>query len=259
METESKSSILGVDWRIALGFGVSLVWITGGCLYLVQMVGLDNFIHLPTADIGSFLEGAFAPLAFLWLVIGHFMQQKEISANTKAISIQEQSARRLEMHAQRDSFFKLQHLVEEQLGAIAAFHYMSVAGPDGRGVMSAEEFAEERAGAGDMDSSWFVRKLVALAVENRSDPEAMHDIFFGTELRVRHSENFVKTFRKLLHAAEAVDSDDMLCDALLNGSPAGILYRIIQMTEGEELIDSLLGMSNDPGTGRPMAPPASGA
>ncbi len=242
-----------MDWRIAAGMFLSLLWVSGGLLYLTGIVGLDNFIHLPTADIGSFLEGAFAPLAFLWLVIGHFMQQKEISANTKAIFIQEQSARRLEMHAQRDSFFKLQHLVEDQLGAIAAFLYMSVAGPDGSGEMSAEEFAQERAGAGDMDSSWFVRKLVALAVESSQDPERLHDIFFGTELRVRHSDNFVSTFRKLLQAAEAVDTDNMVSDALLNGSPTGILYRIMQMAAGEELTDSMVGMSNEPGTGRPLA------
>ncbi|MFV8817667.1 hypothetical protein [Haliea sp. E17] len=257
MNQDSNPEKFSLDWRIALGFGLSLLWVTGGMLYLSFIVGLDNFIHLPTADIGSFLEGAFAPLAFLWLVIGHFMQQKEISANTKAIGIQERSARRLEMHAQRDSFFKLQLLVEEQLGAIAAFLFMTVAGPDGSGAISAEDFARERAGAADMDSNWFVRKLVALAVENRQDPEAMHNIFFGTELRVKHSENFVRTFRKLLQAAEAVDTDDMVRDALLNGSPSGILYRIILMTEGEELIDTLLGMSNEPGSGRPMRPGSS--
>ncbi|NCF19952.1 MAG: hypothetical protein GWP63_17085 [Haliea sp.] len=43
------------------------------------MVGLNSFVTLPTADIGSFLEGAFASLAFLWLVNGHFMQQKVIT------------------------------------------------------------------------------------------------------------------------------------------------------------------------------------
>jgi hypothetical protein len=43
------------------------------------VVGLNSFVTLHTADIGSFLVGAFAPLAFLWLVIGHFMQQKVIT------------------------------------------------------------------------------------------------------------------------------------------------------------------------------------
>ena len=35
--------------------------------------------------IGNFLEGAFAPLAFLWLVLGLFMQQRELSNNTEML------------------------------------------------------------------------------------------------------------------------------------------------------------------------------
>ena len=128
-DDDSSKSLFKLDWRIAFGLGVTLIWITAGVLYLFSLVGWNNFIHLPTADIGSFLEGAFAPLAFLWLVIGHFMQQKEITANTRAISIQERSARRLEVHSQRDSYFKLHDLVQEQLGSTASFHYMSVCGP----------------------------------------------------------------------------------------------------------------------------------
>ncbi len=251
MSIKPATTFLGLDWRIALGFFLTLMWITGGMLYLGGIVGLGQFIHLPTADIGSFLEGAFAPLAFLWLVIGHFIQQKELAANTQAIAIQEQSARRLEMHAQRDSFFKLEQMVSEQLGATAAFLYMSIAGPEGSGAISPDDFARERNTAQDMDSAWFVRKLVALAVENRQDQKAMHEMFFGTELRVRHSESFMRTFSKLLNAAQAVDTDNMVHDALVHGSPSGILYRIIKMVEGEELIDTLLGVSNEPGTGRP--------
>jgi hypothetical protein len=76
-----------IDWRIAFGFVVTVLWITAGLIYLLGIVGWGNFIHLPTGEIGSFLEGAFAPLAFLWLFIGHFIQQKEITANPKAINI----------------------------------------------------------------------------------------------------------------------------------------------------------------------------
>ena len=122
-----------MDWRVVFGLAITIVWTTTGLTYLTAVVGMNNFVHLPTADIGSFLEGAFAPLAFLWLVIGHFMQQREIASNTKAIGIQEQSARRLEVHSQRDSYFKLLNLVQDQLGAIAGFHYMSVCGPTGTG------------------------------------------------------------------------------------------------------------------------------
>ena len=237
-----------MDWRVAFGLTITVVWISTGLFYLVSVVGLNSFVSLPTADIGSFLEGAFAPLAFLWLVIGHFMQQKEITANTKAIGIQEQSARRLEVHSQRDSYFKLLDLVQDQLGSIASFHYMSVCGPTGTGEITGEEFTEQRNMAGNGDPAWFVRKMISLAISNRDEPHKLHDIFYGTEIRTRHSNNFTKTFTKLEKAAKAVDQDDMVTDALLYGSAAGMLHRIILSVSGEEVIDSLLGLT------RPVKP-----
>jgi hypothetical protein len=249
MEDDKQQQSWRMDWRIAFGLGVTLIWITTGLFYLVFVVGGENFVHLPTADIGSFLEGAFAPLAFLWLVIGHFMQQKEITANTKAISIQEQSARRLEIHSQRDSYFKLQTLVQEQLGAIASFHYMSVCGPTGTGEITSEEFTEQRNNASSGDHSWFMRKMIALAVRDREDSAHLQDVFFGTDIRTRHSNNFTRTFGKLLNAAEAVDTDDMISEALLNGSASGLLYRIIEHVRGAEQIDSLMGFPTATGPG----------
>ena len=71
--TDKETTRFSIDWRVAFGLILTTVWITTGCIYLFAKVGWGNFVDLPTADIGSFLEGAFAPLAFLWLVIGHFM------------------------------------------------------------------------------------------------------------------------------------------------------------------------------------------
>jgi hypothetical protein len=226
-----------MDWRIAFGLTITILWFSAGLFYLLGIVGSDNFIHLPTADIGSFLEGAFAPLAFLWLVIGHFMQQKEISSNTRAIKLQEQSSRRLELHSRQDSYFKLLSLVQDQLGAIAGFHYMSVCGPTGTGEITGLEFTEQRAQAASGDHAWFIRKMVALAIGELKNKEAMHEIFFSTPVRTRHTENFSRTFKKLLGAAEAVDTENMVVDALLNGSAAGLLYRIIQHAKGEITLD----------------------
>jgi hypothetical protein len=247
-EHRDKDGDFSMDWRIVFGLGTTLTWISAGLAYLFIVVGLDNFVHLPTADIGSFLEGAFAPLAFLWLVIGHFMQQKEITANTRAISIQEQSARRLEVHSQRDSYFKLLSLVQGQLGSIASFHYISVCGPTGTGEITTGEFASMRSEAESADHALFIRKMISLALSNRGDPEKLQDIFFGTEIRTRHSDNFTHTFQKLLGAARQVDTDEMIANALLHGSAAGILYRVIEHVRGEELIDALFGVAGKQAT-----------
>jgi len=243
--TDSKR-FLGMDWRVAFGFTLTVIWITTGCFYLLGLVGWDNFVHLPTADIGSFLEGAFAPLAFLWLVIGHFMQQKEITANTKAIHIQEQSARRQEMHARQDSYFKLLTLVQEQLGGIAGFHYFSVCGPSGTEEMTGEEFTEQRALSASGDSAWFIRKMIALAIRDIDNPGWLQEVFFSTDVRTRHTNNYARTFAKLLNAAQTVDTDDMLVDALYSGSAQGLLYRIILHAKGEGEIDPITGTSRQP-------------
>ncbi|WP_439106731.1 hypothetical protein [Congregibacter sp.] len=232
----------GLDWRIILGLTVTTLWMSTGIYYVTRVVGWTEFQSLPTADIGSFFEGAFAPLAFLWLVIGHFMQQKEITANTRATSMQEQSTRRLELHSRRDSYFKLLGLVQEQLGSIAGFHYVSVFGPTGSNDVSLEEFSNLRSEASTGDHSLFIRRLVSAAASSRETPELVHDMLFGTEIRTRHSENFKRTFGRLLDAAESVDTDNMLREALLEGSSAGIYYRIIRHVSGEEDMNPLSGL-----------------
>jgi hypothetical protein len=231
-----------IDWRVILGVCLTSIWIGAGVIYLVGKVGLFNFVNLPTGEIGSFLEGAFAPLAFLWLVIGHFMQQSEISANTKAVQLQEQSAQRQELHSRRNSYFKLLSLVQEQLGAIAGFHYISVSGPTGTGEVTADEYATMRSDAAQ-DSALFVRKMVALAANNTDDRKKIKEIFYGTEIRTRHSTNFETTFGKLLDSARAIDQDDMVVNALLFGSAFGMYYRIIRTAQGKEEINPITGFA----------------
>lgn len=230
-----------LDWRIIFGLAVTLTWIGAGLIYLSTIVGWSAFVLLPTADIGNFFEGAFAPLAFLWLVIGHFMQQKEITANTQAITLQEQSTRRMELHSRRDSYFKLLSLVQEQLGNIAAFQYVSIFGPTGTAEMDMDEFSRLRSESSVGDPSLFVRHMVTACANRREDPEAVYDMFYGTEIRTRHSDNFKRTFGRLLDAAKSVDQDGMVYDALLDGSASGILYRVIRHAAGEEDFNPIVG------------------
>lgn len=244
-DTDTESGFR-LDWRIVFGITLTATWIAAGLFYLMGIVGWGNFVYLPTADIGSFLEGAFAPLAFLWLVIGHFMQQKEITANTKAINLQEMSARRLELHSQRDSYFKLLSLVQGQLGSIAAFMYMSVCGPTGTGDITTDEFVEQRARTENSDHAWFVRKMIALALAHREDPQKLQEIFYGTAIRERHSQNYIATFEKLLENAKAVDTNDMISNALLYGSAIGMFYRIVQHAAGEDSVNPFTGLSSGP-------------
>ena len=69
------------DWRIWFGLVVTFFWIFGGAWYLFYSFESNPDQALTLATIGSFLEGAFAPLAFLWLVLGLFIQQRELANN----------------------------------------------------------------------------------------------------------------------------------------------------------------------------------
>jgi hypothetical protein len=249
MTDNQNSDRITLDWRVVFGITVTSIWLLLGAAYLTQQVGLTDFVDLPTGEIGSFLEGAFAPLAFLWLVIGHFMQQAEISANTKAVQLQEQSAKRQELHSRRNGYFKLLTLVQEQLGAIAGFHYISVCGETGTGEVDRDDYTTMRNDAGSGDPAVFVREMVSLAVRNVDDTDAIQDIFFGTKIRTRHSNNFEQTFGKLLKSARAVDQDDMVVNALLYGSAWGMLYRVIRAAQGKEKIDPVTGFATEQGAG----------
>lgn len=62
------------DWRIWFGVVVTIIWMTGGIWFVTNAVRSNPEQGVSLGIIGSFLEGAFAPLAFLWLVLGLFIQ-----------------------------------------------------------------------------------------------------------------------------------------------------------------------------------------
>ena len=68
----------------------------------------------------------------------------------------------------------------------------------------------------------------------REDQNAIQEYYFGTDIRKRHTANYVMTFEKLLKAAREVDTDDMISNALLFGSASGRQYRVIKYVQGDE-------------------------
>ena len=76
------------DRQVRLGLILTALWLGTGVLYVTLSMGWTAFMRLPLGDLGDFLDGAFAPLAFLWLVLGLFLQQRELVANNVAIQRQ---------------------------------------------------------------------------------------------------------------------------------------------------------------------------
>ena len=58
-----------------------------------------------------------------------------------------------------------------------------------------------------------------------ADPAEQFDLFYGTPVHARHSNNFIYTFDRLMKRAEEVDPDNMIRDSLL-ASSHGFIYAI---------------------------------
>ncbi|MFV2089089.1 MAG: hypothetical protein ACC642_00385 [Pseudomonadales bacterium] len=247
------------DWRIWLGLTLTLSWLALGAIYISQDIGWSSFSRLPAAELGSFLEGAFAPLAFLWLVIGYFLQHKELQQNTLALTaqaeeiqrtaeqavIQSQKMAESEVHARQEAFLQIVQSVRGQLGNIAGFLFISSQSTQADGTVTPEQQSKLFTAAG-RDMELFSRRILELHFQLADQPDTQYDLFFGTPIRARHSNNFIHTFERLMRRAEEVDPDNMIRDALV-ASSNGFVYTIAKrhqtaappelVNQGEHFID----------------------
>ncbi len=229
------------DRRVALGASLTLMWLGLGAAYITHSVGWQHFLALPPSEIGSFFEGAVAPIAFLWLVLGLFLQQGEIARNSEALSQQSEALRKSaeqaeiqsraiqanELHARQDTFVDLSRLVTRQLGVTAGFLFLSSQGAGVGGTVPTEAMRDMWDQFGSGDDQAFVRALLSLRF-TLPEREAF-ELFYGTPIRTRHCDSFVRAFERLLRVAETCDPDDMIRDALA-GDASGRLYQSMKAT-----------------------------
>ncbi len=228
-----------MNWRIWLGLGLTGTWILLGIIYISSTVGWVNFSNMPPETLGNFLEGASAPLAFLWLVIGYFLQQKELEQNTEALRAQAIEIRRSaeqaviqsenlaasEIHARQEAFLQVANSIRGQLGSISGLLYISSQGNPG--VSADKEIAELfSAQSSGVDREAFSRRLLTLHL-SLDDPQEKFDLFYATEVRARHTNNFIFTFERMMRRAAEVDTDSLITDAL-SASAHGFLYRVMK-------------------------------
>jgi len=229
----------GPDRRTAFGVGLTFLWVTVGAVYIGQGLGWQRFFEQPLGEMGDFLDGAFAPLAFLWLVLGLFIQQRELARNNDAIqrqheimlrtaehaAIQTQAIAANELHARQDTFMELAELVGKQLEVIAGMLYLSSQGSPGDGIVSDEAMDALWGRLSSGEVSLFSRRLISLRF-GAGTPEAKWTLFWGTPIRTRHCESFIHSFERLVRAAQGCDPEGMIVDAL-HGNAQGRLYRIM--------------------------------
>jgi hypothetical protein len=231
---------------------LTFAWLTLGYFYIRITVGWNAFTVLPADELGNFLEGAFAPLAFLWLVIGYFIQQRELERNTEALSSQLQQIERSaeqaviqseklaesEVHARQEAFLTIAENVRRQLGTTLGFLYISSQSAAADGTVTQEEQSALFSRMGQSDPEVFSRRMLETHII-LNDEASRFALFYGTEVRARHTNNFLFTFERLLARAEAVDADQIIRDSLY-GAGHGLVYQIAkrhQLNAPEELGD----------------------
>jgi hypothetical protein len=242
----------GLDWRTWFGLVLTFAWLMLGYFYIRITVGWNAFTVLPADELGNFLEGAFAPLAFLWLVIGYFIQQRELERNTEALSSQLQQIERSaeqaviqseklaesEVHARQETFLTIAENVRRQLGTTVGLLFISSQSAAADGTVTQQEQSALFSRMGQSDPEVFTRKMLELNLVLTDDASRLA-LFYGTEVRARHTNNFLFTFERLLARAGAVDADQMIRDSLY-GAGHGLLYQIAkrhQSNAPEELRD----------------------
>ncbi len=232
-----------MDWQIKLGLLGSGLWILVLALYISGSVGWTNLPDVSIEILGSFLEGAFAPLAFLWFVLGYFSQQRELSQNTEAIKlqylemqktsaqavIQAEAIRASELHARQESFLSIAESVKSQLGSIMGFLFISSQGSNQAGIVPAEEMSELWHSKGRQDHEIFSRLMLQLTYSHGE--RYGYKLMFGTELRRRHSENFMFTFERLIDVAAECDKKGMIRDAIFGSAHGHIYNRMLAIRE----------------------------
>lgn len=237
-----RQRIQDLDWRVWLGMIVTFVWLVLGYAYVDFSVGWDQFRHLSADQVGNFLQGAFAPLAFLWLVIGAFLQQSELSYNTEVLrlsvqqsEIQSEKMAANELHARQETFLRVAQRVQAQLGTIVAFLFISSQAAGFNGKVTNEEQAQLFTQLSQGDPEVFSRRMITTHLTAPTDQERF-ELFYGTPVRARHSNNFIYTFERLIARAREVDPDGMIGDALFSTSH-GLVYNIAKRHQSLAPVD----------------------
>jgi len=212
-------SYIPQDWRIWFGLSLTFLWFCFLLIYIARNVGWGSFLDLPIEEMGTFLEGAFAFLAFLWLVIGLFIQQSVLAENNEELrrnnlhsEKQTQAIAATEMNARQETFFKIADSTRRQLGSISGLLFISSQGPVGNDAYSGEDLAEIWKQFAGGDAEVFSRLFLTMGVAEDTD---WIDLFYGTEIRRRHTENFLVGYDRLIELAKGCDTDNIILDTLI--------------------------------------------
>lgn len=184
----------------------------GTVVCLCVLIWLTKWQELPGMapnNVGDFLAGASAPLAFLWLVIGYFLQANELKQNSESLmqqaaemreSVQAQF-RQAEEAGQQGTYFrqdvlnKTRELFETELGEMAASFVKSGLIVEEGGISYGQPTWKQFASG---DREVFTR--LAVGCVESSSGEGWTDEYYdgsGRKLYLAHFDYFMSTLDRL--------------------------------------------------------------
>lgn len=204
------------------GLVVTTAWLAMGS-WLLWHVGFPDGLRLN--DIGDFLSGVVAPLAFIWLVIGYFQQGAELSLNSRSLALQvkemqesvrqqsEQAAALVssEAHSRRDVLMRVIAFYTDLLASYACDLWRLAGGIEEERIAQ----AWDRYSKGDRDI-FFFGLIDALRPSSPALPEAV-----GTEEdreELAHlSEEYLRIYDAFIAELGRLDEAHVLHDIYLAG------------------------------------------
>ncbi len=167
-----------------------------------------------------------------------------------------------EMNARQETFFKIADNTRRQLGGIAGLLFQSSKGQSGDNTYSEAEFMEMWHLFATGDFELFSRNFLALAGKGVD----LQPLFYGTQIRSTHTDNFIMNFDRLLRLARDCDTNGIISDAQLH-SAHGLLssrmrelhprikFKRYEVTRSsaylEQIINSSQGQDNEHGAMKP--------
>ncbi len=95
---------------LRFGIGMTLLW-----LLVIVVFSIFGDLTFPKTlnELGDFLAGIFAPIAFFWLILGYIQQAKQLEQNTQALQ-QQEHALQLQIEEMRESVKQQKEITEIQ-------------------------------------------------------------------------------------------------------------------------------------------------
>lgn len=205
-------------------WNLKLIGIVGTVAWLVVVAilafGSWPSIGLDLNEIGDFLAGAFAPLAFFWFVLAFWQQSNELALQRQELELQREELKlqrketaRLadeahrqgdaisanELHARRDTFYRLADFFERELNHFLAQLVSPLIGH------VREEDVWNKHSLGD---SFIIAKVAdsGLSVNNAERINTC----FSTEPRRSQARRYCLVFRRILDEAAKLDDDGLV-------------------------------------------------